>query len=61
MKPTFSLDGCESREELVLVAEEQEDEVSELMRRQCINAFEYTEAILDIRKELKRRLLSLNN
>lgn len=61
MKPTYSLDGCKSREELVQLATEQEDEAWELVRRQCISVFDYTEAISDIRKELKRRLLNLNN
>ncbi len=61
MKPTYSLDGCTTREELVQLATEQEDEVFELAKRHCIDAFEYTDAILDIRRELKRRLLSLCN
>jgi hypothetical protein len=61
MKHLMNLTDCRTKEELVYVANEFEQEAWELLRRELMDIVEYTDSISYIRKQVKQRLLQLNN
>jgi len=61
MKHLMNLDDCVTREEITYQAKEFEAEAFELLRREVMNIGEYTDSISYIRKQVKQKLLSLNN
>lgn len=61
MKLNYSLEGCRTREELCYIAREYEEEMLEMVKKEVMTVIEYAECVGDIRRQVKQKLLTLNN